>query len=335
VTVRAAVVGSGAWGTALGALLAREGHQVVLWCHEREVARSITRDRTNPYLTGVTLPDSLRATTALDEAVAGAGLVLSVSPSQFVGGVMARAAPHLDPACLLVSASKGIELTTLRRMDQVLAAVVPEQVMTRFSVLSGPSFAAEVAREAPTAVAVASRDPEASRRVQELFQTSSFRVYTTPDVVGVELGGALKNVIAVAAGVAAGLGFGHNTLAALITRGLAEIRRLGVALGARRETFAGLAGMGDLVLTCTGDLSRNRTVGFRLGQGERLADILDDMSAVAEGVKTADAVRELARRHAVEMPITEQVHAIIHGDRSPSDALRALMLRDPKPEEWS
>jgi glycerol-3-phosphate dehydrogenase (NAD(P)+) len=248
---------------------------------------------------------------------------------------MARAAPHLDPACLLVSASKGIELTTLRRMDQVLAAVVPEQVMTRFSVLSGPSFAAEVAREAPTAVAVASRDPEASRRVQELFQTSSFRVYTTPDVVGVELGGALKNVIAVAAGVAAGLGFGHNTLAALITRGLAEIRRLGVALGARRETFAGLAGMGDLVLTCTGDLSRNRTVGFRLGQGERLADILDDMSAVAEGVKTADAVRELARRHAVEMPITEQVHAIIHGDRSPSDALRALMLRDPKPEEWS
>jgi glycerol-3-phosphate dehydrogenase (NAD(P)+) len=335
VTVRAAVVGSGAWGTALGSLLAREGHEVVLWCHEEEVARSITRDRTNPYLTGVTLPDSLRATTALDEAVADAGLVLSVSPSQFVGGVMARAAPHLDPDCLLVSASKGIELTTLRRMDQVLAAVVPEQVMSRFSVLSGPSFAAEVAREAPTAVAVASLDPEARRRVQELFQTSSFRVYTTPDVVGVELGGALKNVIAVAAGVAAGLGFGHNTLAALITRGLAEIRRLGVALGARRETFAGLAGMGDLVLTCTGDLSRNRTVGFRLGTGERLADILDDMSAVAEGVKTADAVRELARRHAVEMPITEQVHAIIHGDRSPSDALRALMLRDPKPEEWS
>jgi glycerol-3-phosphate dehydrogenase (NAD(P)+) len=334
-TVRAAVVGSGAWGTALGSLLAREGHEVVLWCHEEEVARSITRDRTNPYLTGVTLPDSLRATTALDEAVADAGLVLSVSPSQFVGGVMARAAPHLDPDCLLVSASKGIELTTLRRMDQVLAAVVPEQVMSRFSVLSGPSFAAEVAREAPTAVAVASLDPEARRRVQELFQTSSFRVYTTPDVVGVELGGALKNVIAVAAGVAAGLGFGHNTLAALITRGLAEIRRLGVALGARRETFAGLAGMGDLVLTCTGDLSRNRTVGFRLGTGERLADILDDMSAVAEGVKTADAVRELARRHAVEMPITEQVHAIIHGDRSPSDALRALMLRDPKPEEWS
>ena len=334
-TVRAAVVGSGAWGTALGSLLAREGHEVVLWCHEEEVARSITRDRTNPYLTGVTLPDPVRATTALDEAVTDAGLVLSVSPSQFVGGVMARAAPHLDPDCLLVSASKGIELTTLRRMDQVLAAVVPEQVMSRFSVLSGPSFAAEVAREAPTAVAVASLDPEARRRVQELFQTSSFRVYTTPDVVGVELGGALKNVIAVAAGVAAGLGFGHNTLAALITRGLAEIRRLGVALGARRETFAGLAGMGDLVLTCTGDLSRNRTVGFRLGKGERLADILDDMSAVAEGVKTADAVRELARRHAVEMPITEQVHAIIHGDRSPSDALRALMLRDPKPEEWS
>jgi glycerol-3-phosphate dehydrogenase (NAD(P)+) len=207
--------------------------------------------------------------------------------------------------------------------------------MARFCVLSGPSFAAEVAREAPTAVVVASGDPEAAQRAQSLFQTGYFRVYTNPDVVGVELAGALKNVIALAAGTAAGLGYGHNTLAAVVTRGLAEITRLGLALGAERATFSGLAGMGDLVLTCTGDLSRNRTVGYRLGRGETLEDILADMKAVAEGVKTAEAAYALARRHGVEMPITEQVYAIVHEGRRPSEALRSLMLRDPKPEEWS
>jgi glycerol-3-phosphate dehydrogenase (NAD(P)+) len=207
--------------------------------------------------------------------------------------------------------------------------------MERFCVLSGPSFAAEVAREAPTAVVVASRSGEAARRVQAILQTGYFRVYTNPDVMGVELAGALKNVIAVGAGVAAGLGWGHNTLAALLTRGLAEITRLGVALGAERATFSGLAGMGDLVLTCTGSLSRNRTVGYRLGRGEKLTEILADMTAVAEGVKTAEAVHALAARHGVEMPISEQVYAIVHEGHSPVDAMRALMLRDPKPEEWS
>jgi glycerol-3-phosphate dehydrogenase (NAD(P)+) len=202
-------------------------------------------------------------------------------------------------------------------------------------VLSGPSFAAEVARRAPTAVVAASAEHDAAERVQRLFQNPTFRVYTNPDVVGVELGGALKNVIALAAGVAAGLGFGHNTLAALITRGLAEITRLGVAMGARRETFSGLAGMGDLVLTCTGDLSRNRTVGVRLGQGEALEDILGEMRSVAEGVKTAEAVVALADRHGVEMPIAAEVHAMLTEGRRPREALENLMSRDPKPEEWS
>ena len=330
-----AVLGSGAWGTALAHLLSRTGHDVVLWCHEPEVAASIQRNRTNPYLEGVALPEALRATPDLAGAMEGAEVVLSVSPSQFVGSVMEAAAPHLAERALMVSASKGIEHATLRRMDEVMADLLPTAIMERFTVLSGPSFAAEVAREAPTAVVAASDDPEAARTVQHLFQTESFRVYTNPDVVGVELGGALKNVIALAAGVASGLGFGHNTLAALITRGLAEMRRLGVALGARRETFSGLAGMGDLVLTCTGDLSRNRTVGRRLGAGERLEDILDDMNAVAEGVKTAAAVYDLSRRHDVEMPISEEVYAMVHQGRSPSESLRALMQRDPKPEEWS
>jgi glycerol-3-phosphate dehydrogenase (NAD(P)+) len=335
VSERIAVMGSGAWGTALAALLARKGHDVVMWAYVDEVARSVTESHRNPYLEDVDLPPSLRASTDMAEAVDGARLVLSVSPSQFVGRVMAEAAPRIDPDALVVSASKGIEMATLRRMDQVLDDTLPERLMDRFSVLSGPSFAAEVARGAPTAVVAASRDPDATKRVQEVFQTGYFRVYTNPDVVGVELGGALKNVIALAAGVAAGLGFGHNTMAALVTRGLAEMRRLGLALGARKATFAGLAGMGDLVLTCTGTLSRNRTVGYRLGKGEPLASILDDMSAVAEGVKTAEAVHELAGRHGVEMPISEQVYAIVHEGRSPSDALQALMLRDPKPEEWS
>ncbi|GMV05294.1 MAG: glycerol-3-phosphate dehydrogenase [NAD(P)+] [Gemmatimonadota bacterium] len=333
--LRAAVVGAGAWGTALGGLLARRGHDVALWSFEDEVARAVNEAHANPYLTGVALPESLRASTDLGAVVGGADLVLSVSPSQFVGRVMAEAAPHVRDDAVVVSASKGIELDTLRSMDEVLGAVLPPSVMERFCVLSGPSFAAEVAREAPTAVVVASRHEDTARRVQGALQTGHFRVYTNPDVVGVEVAGALKNVIALAAGVTAGLGFGHNTLAALITRGLAEITRLGVALGAERATFSGLAGMGDLVLTCTGDLSRNRTVGYRLGQGETLDAILADMKAVAEGVKTAEAAHALARRHHVEMPISEQVYRIVHEGKDPSQALRDLMLRDPKPEEWS
>lgn len=331
-----AVVGAGSWGTALASVLARNGHATVLWAREPEVAREVREEHRNTvYLPGVALPDALGSTSDLAEAVRSAEVVVSVAPSQFVASVMGGAVPHLRDDALVISASKGIETNSLRRMDEVMRDLLSRGQMARFSVLSGPSFAAEVAEEAPTAVVAASGDPESAATTQRLFQNRAFRVYTNPDVIGVELGGALKNVIALGAGVAAGLGFGHNTRAALITRGLAEITRLGVAMGARRETFSGLAGMGDLVLTCTGELSRNRTVGFRLGKGESLEAILGEMRAVAEGVKTAEAVVALARRHDVEMPIAAEVHAILVEGRSPREALDNLMSRDPKPEEWS
>ncbi len=332
---RAAVIGAGAWGTALGTVLAHKGHAVTIWSYEAEVAQSINQDGLNPYLEGVSIPREIRAETRLEAAVRGAELIVSASPSQFVRRVMGSAAPHIDPEALVLSASKGIEIGTLLRMDEVLAQSLPDSIMRRFCVLSGPSFAREVASGQPTAVVIASRDADAAVRARDLFQTATFRVYTNADVAGVELGGALKNVIAMAAGTTAGLGFGHNTTAALITRGLAEMTRLGLAVGAEKATFYGLAGLGDLVLTCTGSLSRNRTVGYRLGQGEPLEQILGDMTAVAEGVQTTRAAYELARRHRVEMPITEQMYAILYQGRPPAEALRALMTRDPKPEEWS
>lgn len=332
---RVAVLGAGAWGTALASLLAESGHEAWLWSYEAEVADSIERDSVNPYLTGVDLPPSLRASAEMAPVLDGAHLVVSVSPSQVVRSVLEEAAPHLDGSALLVSASKGIELGTLLRMDQVAAEVLGNDVTERFSVLSGPSFAKEVAERQPTAVVVASASEDVRKSVQDAFQTPWFRVYTNSDIVGVELGGAVKNVVALAAGMTAGLGYAHNTSAALITRGLAEITRLGVAMGAQPTTFYGLAGLGDLVLTCTGGLSRNRTVGYRLGAGESLDAILGEMTAVAEGIKTASAVHELASRHGVEMPIVEQVYAIVEQGKTPAEAVRDLMLRDPKPEEWS
>lgn len=332
---KVAVLGAGAWGTALAKVLSERGHDVCLWSFETEVADAINERAENPYLAGVPLPKALRAQTELPAAVSDAEMVVSVSPSQVVRSVMSVAGPAMRPDALLVSASKGIELGSLLRMDQVLSELVEPDVMERFCVLSGPSFAREVGEGVPTAVVVASHDEAAAQSVQGAFQTPWFRVYTNLDVIGVELGGALKNVVALAAGMTAGLGYGHNTTAALMTRGLAEMTRLGVALGARQATFYGLAGMGDLVLTCTGSLSRNRTVGFRLGQGESLSDILGDMTAVAEGVKTASAVHDLAQRHGVEMPIAEQVYGIVEEGRSAADAVKALMLRDPKAEDWS
>ncbi len=333
---RVAVIGAGSWGTALAGLLAKAGHEVRLWCLEADVAEQIThRSENETYLPGRKLPRSLRASADLAEAVADAQVVVSVSPSQFVSSVMTDAAPHIAEHAQVISASKGIEISTLRRMDQVLGDVLSPAQMESFAVLSGPSFAKEVADEAPTAVVVASADEDAARAAQALFQTDYFRVYTNSDVIGVELGGALKNVIALAAGVAAGLGLAHNTRAALLTRGLAEMTRLGLAMGARASTFSGLAGMGDLVLTCTGELSRNRTVGFRLGRGEPLESILEDMTAVAEGVKTVQAVRDLAGKHGVEMPIAEEVYGMLVDGTEPQQALWTLMRRDPKPEEWS
>jgi glycerol-3-phosphate dehydrogenase (NAD(P)+) len=334
-TERVAVIGAGSWGTTLANLLAKKGHTVRIWSYEADVAEAINRDRANPiYLPEIPLADTLQATADIGEAVRGAGVLLQVTPSQHVRTVLRTAREHIAADAVVVSASKGIETTTLETMAEVLDETLPEPVNSRLAFLSGPTFALEVAREVPTAVTVASQSPKLARHIQELFQTDYLRVYTSPDVPGVELGGALKNVIALAAGMATGLGLGYNTLAALITRGLAEITRLGVALGANPMTFAGLAGMGDLILTCTGKLSRNRSVGEQLGRGRRLEDVLSEMKMVAEGVETTRATCELAKRRGVEMPIANEVRAVLFEGRPPAEAVRNLMTREPKPEVW-
>jgi len=330
------VIGAGSWGTALARLLAKKGHRVTLWAREPEVVAEINHHRENrTFLPGVSLPETLGASSELVKVVAEKEILVSVVPSQFVSSVFNEVAGVLGPQTQIISASKGIEVSTGRRMDEVFSEILTGDQAQLLTFLSGPSFAAEVSTEAPTAVVVASRSADAARAAQAAFQTDYFRVYTNSDVLGVELGGALKNVIALAAGAVAGLGFGHNTLAALITRGLAEITRLGVAMGADPATFSGLAGMGDLVLTCTGSLSRNRTVGFRLGQGETLDEILADMRGVAEGVQTVQAVRDLAQHIGVEMPISDEVHALLWEVRTAAEAVQNLMLREPKPEVWS
>lgn len=334
-TERIGVVGAGSWGTTLANLLAKKGHAVQLWSFEQDVTEAINETNENSaYLPGVALDARLTATSSLAEAVADAEVVLSVSPSQHVRQVMSEASESLGEGVLVVSASKGIETRTLETMAEVLDDVLPAGLRRSVCFLSGPSFATEVSLEHPTAVTVAGRDTKAARRTQALFQTDYFRVYTSHDVTGVELGGALKNVMALAAGMAAGLGLGHNTRAALITRGLAEMSRLGIALGANPLTFAGLAGMGDLILTCTGELSRNRTVGYALGQGRKLDDVLGEMRMVAEGVETTRAAHALAEREGIEMPIVAEVHAVLFEGRPADEAVRNLMLREPKPEVW-
>lgn len=336
ITTRVAVLGAGSWGTTLADLLARKGARVTLWSYEAEVATLIGEVHENPaYLPGVRLHDSLAATTDAQAAVRDADVLLSVSPAQHVRRVIAEAAPALREDARLVSASKGIEQGTLATMAEVFRDVLPAGVAASASFLSGPSFALEVARAQPTAVTLASRDEQAALEMQLLFQTPYFRVYTSDDVAGVELGGALKNVIALAAGMATGLGLGHNATAALITRGLAEIARLAAALGANPLTLSGLAGMGDLILTCTGSLSRNRHVGIELGRGRPLEDVLGEMTMVAEGVHTAKAARALALREGTEMPIVNEVNEVLFGDTTAREALERLMLREPKPELWS
>jgi glycerol-3-phosphate dehydrogenase (NAD(P)+) len=333
-----AVVGAGAWGTALSIALGRkQSHAIRLWAYEPEVCESIQRRRQNElFLPGFEIPASVRATTSLEEALEGAGIVVSVMPSHHCRRVFREMAPFLRREMLFVSATKGLENDSLMRMTEVIAEVLRGSGIApaRLAALSGPSFAREVARGDPTAITVAATDAEPACRVQREFSSSSFRVYTNTDVVGVELGGALKNVIAIAAGACDGLGLGHNTVAALITRGLAEITRLAVACGARPDTMAGLAGLGDLVLTCTGGLSRNRTVGVELGRGRKLPEIIAGMHGmVAEGVLTTNAAIGLARRQQVEMPITEQMYAILNDGKSPGDAIQELMAR-PGTSEW-
>ena len=332
---RVAVIGAGSWGTALANLLAGKGIDTVLWSHEPAVAEGINTTARNPrYLSEIELDPRLRATADIEQAVTGADVLLSVSPSHVVREVMRGAAEYMRPDALVVSASKGIEVDTLQMMDQVLGEVLPHDAAAGAAFLSGPSFALEVGLRHPTAVTMASESDESARRAQALFQTDYFRVYTHADVRGVELAGSLKNVIAIAAGVVDGLGFGSNTQAALITRGLAEMSRLGAALGADPVTFAGLAGMGDLILTCTGALSRNRQVGVELGRGRKLPEILAGMTMVAEGVRTTRSARDLATRIGTPMPIVEEVHAVLFDDRPPAEALERLMLREPKAEYW-
>jgi glycerol-3-phosphate dehydrogenase (NAD(P)+) len=357
-----AVIGAGAWGTGLAIVLGRKGtHGVRLWAHEPEVCELICQRRINQqFLPGRKIPESVRATTDLANALAGVQTVVSVMPSQHCRGLFKRMRPLIPPGALIVSATKGLEEGSLQRMTEVIADVLEQREGTSapgrpggstpslfsrslreqggggdfpIGALSGPSFAQEVARGDPTAITIASQNEDLLRTVQQEFSDPAFRVYTNADVIGVELGGALKNIIAIAAGICDGLGLGHNSIAALITRGLAEMTRLVVACGGRAETMAGLAGLGDLVLTCTGGLSRNRSVGVELGRGRKLPEIVAGMHGmVAEGIFTTTAAVGLARVWHVEIPITEQMHAILHEGKSPHDAIYELMTRSGKSE---
>lgn len=331
-----AVIGAGAWGTALSIVAARSGtHRVRLWAYEPEVRESITKRWENTqFLPGQTIPENVAVTGDFGEALANARIVISVMPSNHCRRLFEGMLPFLRPEMLFVSATKGLEEDSLLRMTEVISQVLNGAAFRpKLGALSGPSFAKEVARGDPTAVAIASPDVDLVHTVQLELSDPRFRLYTNDDVVGVELGGALKNVIAIAAGVCDGLGLGHNSVAALITRGLAEITRLCVACGGQRETMAGLAGLGDLVLTCTGGLSRNRTVGVELGRGRNLTDIIAGMHGmVAEGVLTTNAAVGLAKARGIEMPISEKMHAILHQGKSPSEAIHELMTRSAKSE---
>ena len=333
---RIAIVGSGSWGTALALSLARRGdHSIALWSHSAGVAETIRKQRENvAYLPGFPIPPQVTPTTDLAAAVVGADIVISAIPSQHVREIYQTMAPFLQPRQLLVSATKGIEDQTFLRMTQVIEQVLDShRSLPPCGVLSGPSFAQEVATGAPTAITIACAESRLANQLQEELSAPGLRLYTNDDVIGVEMGGALKNVIAIAAGIASGLGLGHNSAAAIITRGIAEITRLAVACGARRETLAGLSGLGDLVLTCTGPLSRNRSVGVELGRGHRLPAILEELHGkVAEGVRTTSAALGLARAHEVEMPITEQMSAILEHGKAPQDAIRELMARPGRDE---
>jgi glycerol-3-phosphate dehydrogenase (NAD(P)+) len=326
-----AVIGAGSWGTALAKVLIDRGHHVTLWGRDAAQLAEIARAKENArYLPGVKL--ELEVQPDLAVAVSGKPFILTVVPSHTMREVMAHAAPTLEANAIVISASKGIENESLASMDEVLKEVLPGRVGARLAYLSGPSFAKEVGLGLPTAVVMASRDREAAGEAAKLFHGDRFRVYTSDDVTGVELGGALKNVMAIAAGIADGLGLGHNTRAALITRGLAEISRLAVRKGANPLTLAGLAGMGDLVLTCTGDQSRNRTVGMGLGRGKKLTEVLGEMKQVAEGVKTTKSAHDLAQRLGVEMPITNSMYRVLYEDQPAREALAELLGRQPKHE---
>ncbi len=327
------VIGAGSWGTALANLLAERALSVDLWVYEPDLLQLLLSRRENLFfLPGVPLSPKIRFTHSLAEAVSGKTVLVSVVPSHAVREVFRAARPDIPRDVLIISATKGVEDETFLTMSQVLTEVLGGAPAGGIAALSGPSFAVEVSRGVPTAVSAAGNIPEAARKTQELFTRPYFRIYTNPDLMGVELGGAVKNVIAIAAGVSDGLGFGHSSRAALLTRGLAEMTRLGQKLGAAPETFAGLSGLGDLTLTCTGDLSRNRRVGLALGKGRPLGEILQEMKMVAEGIRTTRAVRDLARKLTVEMPITEKMYEILFEGKDPRLTVEELMSRVPRSE---
>ncbi len=327
------VVGAGSYGTSLAKLLAEKGHGVALWCRSEELAEQIRTTRVNePYLPGFELPAGVEVTSDLAAVVRDKAIVVGVTPSHAVRDVLGPAAAHMRDDVIVVNASKGLEEGTLDRIDQIYADIFPPAVAARATYLSGPTFAKELAERRPSAIVVAGTDDAATRAVQEEFSTERFRVYTSDDIVGVQIGGALKNVVAIAAGMSDGLDYGLNARAALITRGLAEIARVGEKLGANPLTFAGLSGMGDLVLTCSGELSRNRRVGLALGQGRKLADIIADMRMVAEGVKTTKVATELADKIGVRAPIAGFMYRVLYEDLPAREAVSELMGRSLKAE---
>jgi glycerol-3-phosphate dehydrogenase (NAD(P)+) len=327
------IIGGGSWGTALAIALAPRFKQVRLWVFETDLCTRLIASRENDiYLPGACIPVNVSPTSDLGAALNEAEIVLSVMPSHLVRVVYGRMLEYLHPSMLFVSATKGLENDSLLRVSQVIRDVVRARFEPRVAVISGPTFAREVARSEPTALVVASEDAALTETIQAAFSGPAFRLYTSTDPVGVEVGGSIKNVVAIGAGVLHGMGMGHNVTAALITRGLAEMTRLAVSMGGKPLTLAGLAGLGDLVLTCTGDLSRNRTVGIELARGRRLDEIVSSMKMVAEGIKTTNAAVDLARRHEVEMPIAEQMFQMLHFGVSPRDAIQRLMERSLKGE---
>jgi glycerol-3-phosphate dehydrogenase (NAD(P)+) len=331
--MRSAVLGAGSWGTALGALLASKGFTVTLWDKDAPVLEAVAQEHQNPrYLPGVTLPPTLGASPEIARALEGAELVVFAVPSHSMRLVAIEAKRLLHAGVPLCSVAKGIEVDTLMTMSEVLEDVLPVPMHPYLTFLSGPSFAKEVARGLPTAVTIAGHWERISKQVQDAFHTKTFRPYTTTDVAGVEIGGCVKNVVAIAAGLSDGMGFGANARAALITRGLAEISRLAVRKGANPMTLAGLAGLGDLVLTCSSDMSRNHTVGYELGRGRRLEDVQKEIGQVAEGVLNAKSTRALARKLAVEMPISEMVYRVLYEGQAPREAVGGLMTRETKSE---
>lgn len=330
---KVAVIGGGAWGTVLANLLGEKGLKVNLWVYEAELCRIIKEKKENTFfLPGKRLSENISPSNSMKETSEGTMVFIVASPSHVLRDIINELNRHIPPEAIIVSVTKGIENDTLKLPSQIFEEILPEGINLRTAYLSGPTFAKEIARRLPAAATIAAVDTEIAEYIQDLFNTSYFRLYTHTDIIGVEIGGALKNVVAIAAGASDGLGFGNSARAALITRGLTEIVRLGVAMGADPVTFTGLSGIGDLVLTCTTDLSRNRTVGFKLGQGIKLNDILKDMKMVAEGIKTTKSVYELGKEYSVELPIINEVYAILYEGKSPKDAVINLMGRSLKKE---